>query len=159
MKACTAVRDQLKQVSAQLEALALSFEPAEAGPSELRAIAELVDQFEQRPLEPLSFQQAHLDHLVDMLDNADDPIEMWSVVTQTLADYYVSQHYGNQQDEIVDNYLEIEPALICFAHQCHLFITQQKITPEQFKQHRENIMEQVGDISNMLTRIRENNAV
>ena len=159
MQACQATKDSLSEMSDRLEEIALSFEPAVNEPTELRLIAQLINQFKQRPLEPLSFQSMHIDHLIDVLDNADSLVELWSAVDQTLADYYVSQHYNNMDPLIEDNYLEILPKLHLLACSAHTAIMNNPIHDAKVVDfHRAEMMTQVQAISNTLSQIKKNQA-
>jgi len=143
-------KDTLEQMSQRLNELSLQFEPALEAPTELRLIAQLIDQFKRRPLEPLSFQQMHLDHLIDMIDNADTPVDMWSAVTQTLADYYVSQYWGNMNEWVYDNYLEIEPPLHQLAVDCYNYTMTSE--NKNFEYHRQMIKGRVQSLTDMISK-------
>jgi len=157
MQACQAIQDSLQQMSDRLNKMAQQFEPAINEPVELRLIAQLIDQFKQRPSEPMSFQLMHIDHLSDMLDNADNLVELWSAVDQTLSDYYVSQHYNNMHPLIEDNYLEVLPKLHLLACYAHEAVMTNPIHDDEIRDaHAAEMTRQVQMISDMLNQIRKN---
>ena len=140
---CQAVTDKLNEMKAELEALALRYEPALHGPVELRSIASLIEQFNDRPDEPMTFDPDYnIHHLIDMVDNAEDALEVYSAIDITISDLHVAGHYGRWSDRTSNSLIEINDLLYHLVARAYDMVGRE-LSPRELDAYKTDVMEQI----------------